>query len=98
MPGLLLVMTFALLGDAVTQRRLRHPLARQRETVPHQINQPTARPPLRWVFPRREGRHRVRVTRPGQVHDRLDGLHEGHLNLLRVCGGEGCRLYHISPG
>jgi len=82
----------------VTPRRLRHPLARQGETVPNQINQPTARPTLRWVFQRLEGMHRVRVTRLGQVHDLIDGLNEVHINILRLCGGEVCRLYQISPG
>jgi len=60
--GLLMVMTLALLGSSVTQRRLRQQLARQQETVPNQLHQPTGRPTLRWVFQRLEGIHRVRVT------------------------------------
>ena len=48
--GLLMVMTCALLVYSVAQRRLRQYLARQNETIPNQINQPTARPTLRWVF------------------------------------------------
>jgi transposase len=42
-------MTLALLVYAVAQRRLRQQLARQNETVPNQINQPTQRPTLRWI-------------------------------------------------
>ena len=57
----------------MAQRRLRHQLARQRETVPNQIHQPTARPTLRWVFQLLEGIHRVRLTMPGQVHDLIEG-------------------------
>jgi transposase len=53
--GLLMVMTVALLVYSVTQRRLRHQLARQNETLPNQINQPTERPTLRWVFQLLEG-------------------------------------------
>ena len=39
--GLLMVMTLALLVYSVAQRRLRRELARQNETIPNQINQPT---------------------------------------------------------
>ena len=96
--GLLMVMTFALLVYAVTQRRVHHQWARQGETVPNQINHPTARPTWRWVFPRLEGSHRVRVTVPGQVHDLMEGLNEGHIKRLRLFGDEVCRLYQIAPG
>jgi transposase len=42
--GLLMVMTLALLIYSVAQRRLRQALARQHESLPNQINQPTQRP------------------------------------------------------
>ena len=67
-----MVMTLALLVYTVTQRRLRHPLARQRETVPNQIDQATARPTLRWVFQLLEGNHRIRLTMPGKVHELIE--------------------------
>ena len=93
-----MVMTLALLVYSVTQRRLRQPLARQGETVPNQINQPTAWPTLRWVFQLLEGIHRVRVTVQGQLHDLIEGLHEVQIKILRLFGEEVCRLYQISPG
>ena len=96
--ALLMVMTFALLVYSVTQRRLRQQLARQGETVPNQINQPTARPTLRWVFQLLEGIHRVRVTVQGKVHDLIEGLNEVQIKILRLFGEEVCRLYQISPG
>ena len=65
--GLLMVMTLALLVYSVAQRRLRQELARQNETIPNQINQPTNRPTLRWVFQVLEGIERVRVQVDGQV-------------------------------
>ena len=98
MQGLLMVMTCALLVSSVAQRRLRHYLARQNETIPNQINQPTARPTLRWVFQLLEGMHRVRVTVQGKVHDLIEGLNEVQIKILRLFGEEVCRLYHISPG
>jgi len=96
--GLLMVMTFALLVCSVTQRRLRRQLAHQNETVPNQINQPTARPTLRWVFQLLAGIHRVRATVQGKVHDLIEGLNEVKIKILRLFGEEVCRLYQISPG
>jgi transposase len=96
--GLLMVMTLALLVYSVTQRRLRQHLAHQTETVPNQINQPTERPTLRWVFQLLEGIHRVRVTVHDQVHDLIEGLNEVKIKILRLFGEEVCRLYQISPG
>jgi transposase len=96
--GLLMVMTCALLVYSVTQRRLRRQLAHQNETVPNQINQPTARPTLRWVFQLLAGIHRVRATVQGKVHDLIEGLNEVKIKILRLFGEEVCRLYQISPG
>jgi transposase len=96
--GLLMVMTLALLVYSVTQRRLRHQLARQNETLPNQLNQPTERPTLRWVFQLLEGIHRVRVTVQGKGHDLIEGLNEVQIKILRLFGEEVCRLYQISPG
>ena len=96
--GLLMVMTCALLVYAVTQRRLRRQLSRQHETIPNQMNQPTDRPTLRWVFQLLEGIHRVRVTVQGMVHDLIEGLNEVQMKVLRLFGEEVCQLYQISPG
>jgi transposase len=96
--GLLMVMTCALLVYSVTQRRLRHQLAHQNETLPNQINQSTERPTLRWIFQLLEGIHRVRVTVQGKVHDLIEGLNKVQIKILRLFGEEVCRLYQISPG
>jgi transposase len=96
--GLLMVMTLALLVYSITQRRLRQQLARQNETIPNQINQPTERPTLRWVFQLLEGIHRVRVTGQETVHDLIEGLNAVQIKILRLLGEEVCRLYQISPG
>ncbi len=96
--GLLMVMTLALLVYSVTQRRLRQQLARQQATVPNQVQQPTERPTLRWVFQRLEGIHRVRVTVQGELHDLIEGLHEVTRHLLRLFGERVCRFYQIAPG
>jgi transposase len=96
--GLLMVMTLALLVYSVAQRRLRAHLVTHQETVPNQINQPTASPTLRWVFQLLEGMHRVRVTVQGQAHDLIEGLNEVQVKILRLFGNEVCSLYQISTG
>jgi len=94
--GLLMVMTVALLVYSVAQRRLRQALARQKESLPNQINQPTQRPTLRWVFQLLEGIHRVRVIVQDQVYDLIEGLNEVQIKILRLFGQEVCQIYQIS--
>ena len=96
--GLLMVMTLALLVYSVTQRRLRQALARQNDTLPNQIHQPTRRPTLRWVFQLLEGIHRVRVTVQEQVHTLIEGLNEVRIKILRLFGEQVCQVYHIASG
>jgi transposase len=96
--GLLMVMTLALLVYSVAQRRLRQQLAHHNETVPNQINQPTASPTLRWVFQLLDGIHRVRVTVQGQVYVLIEGLTDIQRKVLRLFGNKVCRLYQISAG
>jgi hypothetical protein len=83
---------------SVAQRRLRQQLAQHNQTVPNQINQPTTSPTLRWVFQLLEGIHRVRVTVQGHVYERIEGLTNVQIKVLRLFGEQVCRLYQISPG
>lgn len=96
--GVRMVMTLALLGYAVAQRRLRAQGATPQATVPNPINHPTTSPTLRWVCQWLEGIHRVRMTRQGQVHDLIAGLNDVQIKILRLFGNEVCRLYQISTG
>ena len=96
--GLLMVMTLALLVYSVAQRRLRQALARQQERLPNQINQPTQRPTLRWVFQLLEGIHRVRVIVQDHVHDLIEGLNEVQIKILQLFGQDVCQIYQISSG
>ncbi len=96
--GLLMVMTLALLVYSVAQRRLRQELARQNETIPNQINQPTSRPTLRWVFQVLEGIERVRVRVEGKVEEFITGLNEVKIKILRFFGERVCQIYQLPSG
>lgn len=96
--GLLMVMTLALLVYSVAQRRLRQELARQNETIPNQINQPTSRPTLRWVFQLLEGIERVRVIVEGKVRELITGLNAVKIKILRLFGERVCQVYQLPSG
>lgn len=96
--GLLMVMTLALLVYSVAQRRLRQELARQNETIPNQINQPTDRPTLRWVFQVLEGIERVRLMIDGRVRDLITGLNAVKIKILRLFGEQVCHVYQLPSG
>jgi transposase len=96
--GLLMVMTLALLVYSVAQRRLRHALARQNATLPNQINQPTSRPTLRWVFQMLEGIERVRMMGDGKVRELITGLNEMRIAILRLFGEQVCLVYQVPSG
>jgi len=96
--GLLMVMTLALLVYAAAQRRLRQELARQHETIPNQINHPTNRPTLRWVFQVLEGIERVRVPVAGQIQELITGLNTVKIKILRLFGEQVCHMYQLPSG
>jgi transposase len=96
--GLLMVMTLALLVYSVAQRRMRHQLACQHETLPNQLGQPTSRPTLRWVFQLLEGINRVTFSVQGHVKTVIEGLTALRRNILQLFGQKVCQIYQISPG
>ena len=96
--GLLMVMTLALLVSTVAQRRMRHQLARQHDTLPNQIGQPTSRPTLRWLFQLLEGINRVTLSIPGHVTIVMEGLTVLRRKVLQLFGQKVCQIYQISSG
>ena len=96
--GLLMVMTLALLVYSVAQRRMRHQLAHQHNTLPNQIGQPGSRPTLRWVFQLLEGINRVTLSVQGHVTIVMEGLTALRRKILQLFGQKVCQIYQISPG
>ena len=96
MQGLLMVMTLALLVDSVAQRRMRNQVAREKETLPNQIGQPTSSPTLRWLFQMLEGINRGVFYLRGQVQVVMEGLTELKRKILRLFGPTVWQIYQIS--
>lgn len=96
MQALLTVMTLALLVYSIAQRRMRANLEAQKETLPDQIDRPTERPTLRWVFQMLEGIHRVSLSVEGKIHTMIEGLTDLRKKILQLFGQTVCQIYQIS--
>jgi transposase len=84
--ALALVMVLCLLVYRLAEHRLREQLAATRQTIPSQVNKPTDRPTLRWVFQCFEGVDLLHIRHGPDpalaVVLRLEPLHQQVLALL----------------
>jgi transposase len=83
--ALSLIMVLALLVYRLAEHRLREQLAATEQTIPNQVNKPTARPTMRWVFQCFEGIELLQIrtgTRTESLVLRLQPLHRKILSLL----------------
>ena len=84
--ALSLVMVLCLLVYRLAEHRLREQLAATGQTVPSQVNKPTDRPTLRWMFQCFEGIDLLHIRHgPDPAVDlvlRLQPLHQQVLTLL----------------
>ena len=73
--ALLMIMTLPLLVYSIAQRRMRASMKKTNETIPNQINKPTATPTMRWVFQCFEG---INFVQTEELYDKtniyLDGF------------------------
>ncbi|MBK8534314.1 MAG: hypothetical protein IPL59_03840 [Candidatus Competibacteraceae bacterium] len=91
-----MIMTLALFVYSMAQRRLRQRLKEQQETLPNQINQPTATPTLRWVFQMLDGIHPVVTTSlAGVKRITIEGLTALRIKILKLFGTRVCQLYQV---
>jgi hypothetical protein len=84
--ALALVMVLCLLVYRLAEHRLRQQLTATGQTIPSQVNKPTDRPTMRWVFQCFEGVDLLHI-RHGPGPDvalvlRLQPLHQQVLTLL----------------
>lgn len=93
--GLLMVMSLALLVYSVAQRILRNQLETQNETIPNQINQPTSKPTLRWVFQLFEGINLVKVKLPEHLHTSIEGVTPLRQKILKLFGSHVQQIYNL---
>jgi transposase len=96
--ALLMVMLLSLLVYGIAERRMRACLVKQQETLPNQINQPTAKPTLRWVFQLLHGIHCLEITTKDQTQELIEGLTPLHQKILLLFGKTVANIYQIPHG
>jgi len=94
--ALSLVMVLCLLVYRLAEHRLRAQLAATGQTVPSQLNKPTDRPTMRWMFQCFEGISLVGLTLPkGPPHQEIAGLEALHEQVVALLGAECQKLYKV---
>jgi hypothetical protein len=96
--ALALVMVLCLLVYRLAERRLREQLAATGQTIPSQVNKPTDRPSMRWVFQCFEGISVVRFLPPhGPPFQEVTGVEPLHKQVIRLLGPSCAKLYEPNP-
>ena len=94
--ALLMIMTLSLLVYSIAQRRMRASMKKANETIPNQINIPSATPTLRWVFQCFEGINLVQTEETyNKTSTYLDGFDKLRTKIINLIGGHSLHLYNI---
>ena len=95
--ALVMIMTLALLVYSIAQRRIRRYLCVHGQTLPNQINQPTQRPTLRWLFQILHGISIVYLATDNRVSIMIDGVTDLKRKILCCFGSCVQTLYLFDP-
>ena len=93
-PGLIMVL--CLLVYRLAEHRLRTRLAETEQTLPDQLNRPTARPTLRWVFQCFEGIELLHIRSASGTQSLVLRLQPMHRLVLALLGLPFEKIYKIS--
>lgn len=91
------VMGLCLLGYRLAEHRLRRQLAATAHTVPNQVNTPTNRPTMRWMFPCFEGIDLFHIRMGSRCSTQVLGLQALHPQVLRLLGPASSPCSFFSP-
>jgi len=91
--ALCMIMVLSLLIYSFAEWRLREKLKETRQTVPNQLNKPTQRPTMRWVFEIFMGVIQAVVTSGGKVIKVSVNLSSTQVMILKLLGRE-CENYY----
>ncbi len=91
------VMVLCLLVYRLAEHLLRHRLVATEQTVPNQINKPTNRPTMRWIFQCFEGIDLLRIRLGSGFQTQVLGLKALHQHILRLLGPPYSQFYFFSP-
>jgi transposase len=88
------IMVVCLLVYRLAEHQLRRRLAQTGESIPNQVNKPTARPTMRWVFQLFEGIELLSIRLPtGISSQRVLRVEAVHAKILRLLGPTFQKIY-----
>ena len=91
------VMVLCLLVYRLAEHLLRRQLVATDQTLPNQVNKPTNRPTMRWIFHCFEGIDLLHVRSGSRWHTQVLGLRTLHQQVLRLLGPVYSQFYFFSP-
>jgi transposase len=89
------IMVLALFVYRLAEHLLRSRLAETEETVPNQINKPTKRPTMRWIFQCFEGIDLLHIRIGSRLQTQVLGLQALHQKVLRLLGPPYTHFYGL---
>jgi transposase len=91
--ALSLIMVLCLLVYRLAEFRLRARLAETAQTIPDQVQKPTARPTMRWVFQSFEGIELLHIHTSSSSHTLVLRLQTAHRLILSLLGPRYEKIY-----
>jgi len=91
------IMVLSLLVYRLAEHLLRSRLAQTEETIPNQVNKPTKRPTMRWIFQCFEGIDLLHIRIGSSFQTQVLGLQALHRQVLRLLGPAYSHFYLFSP-
>ena len=91
------VMVLCLLVYRLAEHLLRRQLVATKQTFPNQVNKPTSRPTMRWIFQCFEGIDLLHIRMGSHWHTQVLGLQALHRQVLRLLGPVYSQFYFFSP-
>ncbi|HEX3640961.1 MAG TPA: IS1634 family transposase [Ktedonobacteraceae bacterium] len=89
------IMVLSLFVYRLAEHLLRCRLAQTEETVPNQVNKPTKRPTMRWIFQCFEGIDLLHIRVGSRLQTQVLGLQALHQKVLRLLGPPYAHLYGL---
>ncbi len=90
------IMVLCLLVYRLAEERLRQRLQQSEQTIPNQINKPTDKPTMRWVFQCFEGIELLHIRLGSTFQTRILRLQPLHHKILRLLGPAYQQFYFSS--
>jgi transposase len=94
--ALSLIMVLCLLVYRLAEQRLRARLAETEQTIPDQVNKPTQRPTMRWVFQCFEGIEVLHIHTAERTTTLILRLQPVHAQILALLGPPYQRIYRLA--